>query len=156
MSPLWWKQVLKIPARCASQARWSGSISPNSLGFVLQAKCLTLRFPCCTSFLWFCNKWPEIQHLRTTLVYCLTVSVGQKTGVTGSKSRFWLLCSQLEFRVVLQAYSYYWQNSVPCSCWLRSLFIQCRLSAGGLPSATSGHLHSLACGPSIFKLAIAP
>lgn len=48
------------------------------LGFALQIKCLTLRFSCYTSFLWLCNKRPQIQCLKTILLYCLSISVVRK------------------------------------------------------------------------------
>lgn len=145
-----------LKCKCASQVRWSGYISPDNLGFAVQSKCLTLRFLCYASFLWLCNKWPQIQCLKTIL-FCLSVSVGRKSGMAGLKLRLWLLCSQLELRVLLQAHSCYWQNLVPCTC-VRSDISHSLLAASWGPlSATLGYLHSLACGPSsLFKLATAP
>lgn len=142
--------------KCASQVRWSGYISPDNLGFALQIRCLTLRFSCYASFLWLCNKWPQIQCLKTILLYCLSVSVGRKSGMAGLKSRFWLLCSQLELRVLLQAHSCYWQNSFPYTCVRTDIPHSLLAASWGPLSATLGHLHSLACGLSLLKLATAP
>lgn len=76
--------------------------------------------------------------------------------MAGLKSRFWLLYSQLELRVLLQANFCYWQNSVLCTCVRMDIPHSLLAASWGPLSATLGHLHSLAFGPSLYKLATAP
>lgn len=116
--------------------------------------------PTCISFLLLCNKLLQTQHLKTTKISCITVSIGQESrqrmaGFSAqdlSKSEmktsvrprdlFWGLWAKIHF----QAHSCCWQNSVSGSCGTEVSFIFLAASQGPL-SASRFDPHSLSCGP---------
>lgn len=86
------------------------------------------------SFPLLCNKLPHTYQLKNTLIYYVTVSVGQGSGhnVWGSLLRVpqdgvnlgpggALIC-RLWGRICFQTLSGYWPDLVPCGCWTKVPF----------------------------------
>lgn len=93
--------------------------------------------------------------MKTASTYCLTVSLGEKSrhsvtgffaqGLTWLQPKYWLrLHSDLVLRVLFQAHSGSWQNSVSCSWRTKVPWGMLSSSIGNLQILATWHCNNMA------------